>query len=110
MSHTPGPWVSAKYERGNEIATVALIGDYVAGVPTPGIPGGNYRDTNYGTDEADARLIAAAPEMLAALKALEEWGGKFVSRAVGTDAAIRHPFIGALRNASVAIDKATGAK
>jgi hypothetical protein len=47
---------------------VASIGGWIVGVPTPGFPGGNYRDIESGTEEADAKLIAAAPELYAALE------------------------------------------
>lgn len=68
--HTPGPWVCAQDKERPctlEIATVAWVADWVVGVPTPGYPGGNYRDTEYGSNEADATLIAAAPDLLRAL-------------------------------------------
>lgn len=68
-AHTPGPWVFAEDARPRpEVATVAWVGDFVVGIPTPGFEGGNYRDADYGTDEADARLIAAAPDLLEALE------------------------------------------
>lgn len=73
--HTPGPWVCLHQPaRTAEIATVAWVGEWCVGVMTPGFPGGNYRDLNWGDTAADARLIAAAPELLAALKAVLEWG------------------------------------
>ena len=69
--HTPGPWVTEQDRdppHRPEIATVAWVADWCVGIPTPGYPGGNYRDADYGTNEADARLIAAAPDLLAALQ------------------------------------------
>lgn len=69
-NHTPGPWVCAKWDSKPEIATVAHCGSMVIGIPTPGYPGGNYRDSEYGTDEADAALISAAPDLIAALSEL----------------------------------------
>ena len=52
--HTPGPWIKAKYK----VRTAG--GDLIA----------HTRPTGEGSsdDEANARLIAAAPEMLAALR------------------------------------------
>lgn len=68
-THTPGPWV-ALYQpvRDAEIATVSWVGEWCVGVMTPGFPGGNYRDTEWGDTAADARLIAAAPDLLEALE------------------------------------------
>lgn len=65
---TEAPWVAyddnETFPRGSaEVATVASVGGWIVGVPTPGFPGGNYRDIESGTEEADARLIAAAPEL-----------------------------------------------
>lgn len=71
MQHTPGPWVTEReinWLKRPEIATVAWVQDWCVGIPTPGYPGGNYRDAVYGSPEADARLIAAAPEMLWTLR------------------------------------------
>jgi hypothetical protein len=54
--HTPGPWE-------------VFEDDYSIGVETPiGILFSDFDNTE--NDEADARLIAAAPEMLEALKAV----------------------------------------
>lgn len=75
--HTPGPWVYA-LEYGPyiteppRITTVAHCANYVIGLPSE-YPGGNYRDGDpSGDEESDARLIAAAPEMLDALRVAEE--------------------------------------
>lgn len=56
--HTPGPW---DWRRGR-----LMHGDSVddAGYPMPEIA----LESNYGTSEANARLIAAAPDLLAALE------------------------------------------
>lgn len=74
--HTPGPWVYA-LEYGPtvteppRITTVARCANYVIGLPSE-YPGGNYRDGDpSGDEEADARLIAAAPELLEALRYIE---------------------------------------
>ena len=69
--HTPGPWVFARDfdEAGQraKVTTVAVCAEFVIGLPSD-FPGGNYRDGDpSGESEADARLIAAAPELLEAL-------------------------------------------
>lgn len=73
--HTPGPWVYAR-EYGEsvteapKITTVARCADFVIGLECD-YPGGDYRNGDpSGDEEADARLIAAAPELLEALKAI----------------------------------------
>jgi hypothetical protein len=59
--HTPTPWVIGTENLGaEEIATVAWIGARRVGVHTPGIPGGNYRDTAFGNQEADTAFIVRA--------------------------------------------------
>ena len=75
MQHTPGPWVCLHQPaRTEEIATVSWVGDWCVGVMTPGFPGGNYRDLDWGSPAADAKLIAAAPDLLAACLALKAAG------------------------------------
>lgn len=71
--HTPGPW-AYELEYGQNITelpritTVARCANYVIGLPSD-YPGGNYRDGDpSGDEEADARLIAAAPDLLEALE------------------------------------------
>ena len=72
--HTPGPWLALPY------IGVGEFGDYAIVCDT------RDRDIAAVEEEADAQLIAAAPEMLEALKAIlkaemsgykavEEWGG-----------------------------------
>lgn len=73
--HTPGPWAYALEYGTNvtelpRITTVARCANYVIGLPSD-YPGGNYRDGDpSGDEEADARLIAAAPDMLKSLQEL----------------------------------------
>lgn len=71
--HTPGPWLLSDRNvtplNVSTHATVAHVGDYRIGVET-GVPGGNYRDGLLGDKLADAALIAAAPDLLAALRML----------------------------------------
>ncbi len=74
--HTPGPWTYARDfdENGNrpKVTTIAVCCNFVIGLPAA-YEGGNYRDGDpCGDPEADARLIAAAPVLLKALKDLRE--------------------------------------
>jgi len=62
--HTPGPWRTASYDQGLtwKVETVdgrKAVASYIAGLGK--------------TDEANARLIAAAPDLLAIAKALDAW-------------------------------------
>jgi len=60
--HTPGPW---RLHPVNDTAVIAMDGTGVAGMA------GDYDDTDtWPIMEANARLIAAAPDMLAACKGL----------------------------------------
>lgn len=67
-SHTPGPWKHSndQDEIRNRIATVGWVEDYVIGVPFENDYETNYED--HGDPEADARLMAAAPDLLQALQ------------------------------------------
>jgi hypothetical protein len=62
-SHTPGPWRVSDFDH-TEIIMNDLAGTYIAGVRDEAIP--------YEEARANARLIAAAPELLAALKDARE--------------------------------------
>ena len=65
---TPGGgWISERRMQGAQTVTIAVVGDYIVGIRTPGIPGGNYRDADLGPCDADAELIAAAVNALPAL-------------------------------------------
>ncbi len=63
-AHTPGPWVFVRSNSDTcEMEVFSLNGDVVAG--------------EYGIDsEADARLIASAPELLEALQMMVVWYAK----------------------------------
>lgn len=76
LKHTPGPWVYApdfdSDGKRAKVTTVAQCCEFVIGLPSA-YEGGNYRDGDpSGEAEADARLIAAAPDLLEALRELEE--------------------------------------
>lgn len=78
MAHTPGPWAyeleyGPNITESPRITTVARCANYVIGLPSE-YPGGNYRDGDpCGDEESDARLIAAAPDLLEALQSVWLW-------------------------------------
>ena len=63
--HTPGPWVNGHYDDINdEIVIQTHEGEYVASIDCDGA----YEGKIAATIDANARLIAAAPDMLEALQ------------------------------------------
>ena len=92
--HTPGPW-DIGYAQGNDIVIVGLEG--VVEICTV------WSDP----DACDARLIAAAPELLEALKVaaceIADWGS-YASEYFQN----KHDLQGAISRAKAAIAKATG--
>ena len=108
-THTPGPWIVDEYghvyaEAFIKHGTVVVDGEekpYKSGLVA--LPYGEIIDLKITTD-ANARLIAAAPELLAALKDVTE---RFVRCAVhsGSD---REFVEGAVEHARAAIAKAEG--
>ncbi|MFA6063839.1 MAG: hypothetical protein WC736_14725 [Gallionella sp.] len=93
VGHTPGPWAAA-----DTLSRTGLINVYGPGRPLPiAIVTGDYKTER----EANARLIAAAPELLEALQAmLEIYGPR--NGAIERD--------GPCNYARAAIAKATGKK
>ncbi len=89
--HTPGPWRTSSEYGKHGIATVGYCGDWCFG-PDHGSPMMASYD-NHGSEEADARLCAAAPELLEALK----------------DLVARYPLNVGMNAARAAIAKAEGA-
>ena len=59
-NHTPGPWFPTKVSDYNQIARIGRAWNISTMLPL----------ADFGDVDADARLIAAAPEMLAALQAV----------------------------------------
>lgn len=68
---TKGPWAYGLRAPECKITAVAHCGDFVIG-PDSDYAGGNYRDTDIGDAEADSRLIAASPDLYAALDAVHK--------------------------------------
>lgn len=71
MTHTPGPWKASFGDLIRVFAT-ELPGVTVCGVHKIGRQVGEYTPEAEVQCKANARLIAAAPDMLAALKLAEE--------------------------------------
>lgn len=65
MPHTPGPWDDASNYPGVDSVRIFAKTHYIATV-------GNS-DDHRDVTESNARLIAAAPELLAALKLAQTW-------------------------------------
>src|SRR4051812_42213993 len=61
--HTPGPWTHALHPTGPGSSALCVIAQTANHVVLAPAPFGNW----IGTDEANAALIAAAPDLLAAL-------------------------------------------
>ena len=73
--HTDGPWVYKRNEVSGDcdhIATVAWVEAFCVGRDCGSGYSRNYE--HHGSGEADARLIAAAPELLEALQDLVDTG------------------------------------
>lgn len=70
VSHTPGPWVAVA-----EVSKVGYTIEQVHGVKKVAIiPTTKYGLDNFGTTaSANAKLIAAAPEMLRVIQEAEAW-------------------------------------
>ena len=92
-THTPGPWIAEFSDYGEEI----WFGGYGAGMWTVEPPGA-YLD---GLSAANARLIAAAPDLLAALEQCLPIIDAYRRAALGDGDIAAH-------NARVAIAKAKG--
>lgn len=76
LSHTPGPWTVEEYGD-DETPALVIHKDTESRVCFMATPG-SYGDP--ATIEADAYLIAAAPDMLAALQELEAFVGVMVGK------------------------------
>lgn len=74
--HTPGPWKPWKGDEDDpeRWSVVAAYGDkpWVIATVENGAPGDTLK-----TEEATARLIAAAPDLLAELEATRDWLASF---------------------------------
>ena len=95
-AHTPGPWVASKH---------AGWCVSVKGAGTLLVCGGQSEDPPENQAAANARLIAAAPELLEALKA---WSIASWLAGVAPDIDSNDPFASMLAQTHAAIAKAEG--
>lgn len=104
--HTPGPWYALRGQR--NISIRHKTGDRLLPMVNVASVRGKFpADCPYGSSEANARLIAAAPELLDALIALL---GVAPSKAPGAGLIVgaEEKHANALQAARAAIKKATG--
>ncbi len=91
VPHTPGPWTIGKYD----------CYDKGISIPQPKVEI-DFDDVNHGEQEANARLIAAAPEMFETLKRLVKEAAQWEDGEGIT--------IGTIEDAQAAIDSVEGGK
>ena len=101
--HTPGPW--SVFEDCNKVAA------HQAKFPSTGMMGAYWTESITDSqgefyNPADARLVAAAPELLEALKLVVQWRKVIAKAEIPAKSAILKDF----DDACVAITKATGGK
>lgn len=82
--HTPGPWRIREWEDGDGHARISIDGDIDATLTFRGLANVPY-DNGDESLMANARLIAAAPDMLAALKAQHEAIDVLLAMVIGLD-------------------------
>jgi hypothetical protein len=98
--HTPGPWMVLPSVQTGQFAILTQHGPRKDIACTYGFP--------HDPREANARLIAAAPELLAACTAMAEWDAREEDHAVDFDTRMGL-YRDAISKARTAIAKATGA-
>jgi len=91
-NHTPGPWVIRKAKENGACSVVSESKD---------LAGFTFIAALTPSDEANARLIAAAPELLESLRELVEWSDDM-------EANYPYDITPMLAKARAAIKKATG--
>lgn len=96
--HTPGPWSVNSWHGGGISITIGATG-------TPLIATAHLRDVSVNQLKANALLISAAPELLAALQEIDNW---LVCSAIATPEDMAQSFQHMQGVASAAIAKAKG--
>ena len=104
--HTPGPWYALRGQR--NISIRHKTGDkFLSMVNVASVRGNLPADCPYGSSEANARLIAAAPELLEALEEAENALADYIPTIERTGASLNYGH-SVLKKARAAIAKATG--
>lgn len=102
MKHTPGPWSINNWPQGDSQIAIGAVG-------TPLIAKAFLRDVSINQQKANARLIAAAPELLAvAQQAAEAIKHVRQVRAAWSPAQVEAFLNGVEKSARVAIENAIG--
>jgi hypothetical protein len=108
---TPGPWQTMPEEHDKQYVRIrgTQLGERykIANVLAPDYEGANELEAD--ETRANARLIAAAPELLEALQELVRPYGVSDTGIVNAPATLQMEFIASVRAAKDAIAKATGA-
>lgn len=99
MTHTPGPWKVCNFDKSVSCTIDSFNGVVVAEPLGPEGPWGSVKAEH----EANANLIAAAPELLEALMVAEKWMTKCLEADTGLVGLIE-----ATKKARQAIAKAEG--
>lgn len=69
MTHTSGPFEVKEFDDGCDVQILNAVSNTLVGYASP-------EEVDYETCKANARLMAAAPDMLAILKSINEWWSK----------------------------------
>lgn len=117
--HTPGPWsvtqewgslqfsksygVQAPTQEGPGFPTPSATGYYAMALPPPH----GHDPKSRAIQEANARLIAAAPDLLAAVERAEMWLGKMIADGGHKNAVMPNDCVRTAQMVRAAIAKAT---
>lgn len=105
--HTPGPWLCQPTNIDGPDYGVCIVADNLGGLVGAALPWATEIDSgDMARVEANARLIAAAPELLEALRAAENHFGPFAEVTINGQHDTDDVRVTALMRAAIA--KATG--
>ena len=104
--HTPGPWVAALEGNLRPLIIQDLTGRPIPIASIIHQGGGDFDPSE--TTQVNAHLIAAAPELLAALRRAVPWLGKLIADGGHLQSVCPNDAIGALQQAEAALARAKG--